>query len=79
MFYVKEKVSPSLDVTVEIHDDNVFCTCPDCGCEIEIDLVELFGNGEVDLYGTSVYCSACSKSKLEDFKRRGVQYDNKQI
>ena len=26
MFYVKEKVSPSVDVTVDIHDDNVFCT-----------------------------------------------------
>ncbi len=79
MFYVKEKVSPSVDVTVEIHDNNVFCTCPDCGSEVEIDLVELFGNGEGDLYSTSVYCSACSKSKLEDFKRRGVQYDNKQV
>ena len=28
MFYVKEKVSSNLDVAVEIHDDNVFCSCP---------------------------------------------------
>ncbi|WP_138203658.1 hypothetical protein [Haloimpatiens lingqiaonensis] len=77
MFYVKEKVSPSVDVTVDIHDDNVFCTCPNCGCEVEIDLVELFSNGEGDLYGTSVYCSECSKTKLKELKKRGIQYDNK--
>lgn len=75
MFYVKEKVSPSTQVTVEIHDDNVFCTCPDCGGEVEIDLSQLFGDGEGDLYGTSVYCSECSKSKLEALKKRGVSHE----
>ncbi|MFY9282845.1 MAG: hypothetical protein WAO56_01865 [Miniphocaeibacter sp.] len=68
MFYVKEKISPSVDVTVDLHDDNVFCICPNCGCEVEIDLVELFSKGDGDLYGTSVYCTECSKSKLKDFK-----------
>lgn len=75
MFYVKEKVSPSVDVTVDIHDDNVFCNCPECGCEVEIDLVELFSDGESDLYSTSVFCSDCSKSKLEALKKRGVSYE----
>ena len=41
MFYVKEKISPTVDVTVELHDDNVFCICPGCGCEVEIDLAKL--------------------------------------
>lgn len=77
MFYVKEKVSSNVGVTVEIHDDNVFCSCPECGCEVEIDLAQLFGDGECDLYGTSVFCSVCSKPKLEELKSRGVQYDNK--
>ena len=75
MFYVKEKVSPNLDVTVEIHDDNVFCSCPECACEVEIDLAQLFSDGEGDLYGTSVFCRDCSKAKLEDLKKRGASYE----
>ena len=65
MFFVREKISDTVEFTVEIHDDNVFCTCPRCGCEVEINLAELFSNGEGDLYGTSVYCPECSKSRLE--------------
>ena len=66
MFYVKEKVNPSTQITVELHDDNIFCICPECGDEVEIDLVGLFSTGEVDLYGTSVYCEKCSKLKFKD-------------
>ncbi len=65
MFYVREKIGNPVDVTVEIHDDNVFCTCPGCGCEVEINLAELFSGGEGDLYGTRVYCPDCSRSRLE--------------
>ena len=65
MFYVREKISETVEVTVEIHDDNVFCTCPGCGCEVEINLAELFSDGEGDLYGTAVYCPECSGSRLE--------------
>ena len=68
MFYVKEKISPSVDVTVELHDDNVFCICPDCGREVEIDIAELFSDGESDLSGTSVYCADCSKTKLKNVR-----------
>jgi hypothetical protein len=64
MFYVREKISDSAEITVEIHDDNVFCTCPGCGCEVSIDLAELFSDGDGDLYGTSVCCPACSRSRL---------------
>ncbi|HZK02252.1 MAG TPA: hypothetical protein VFC96_05245 [Anaerovoracaceae bacterium] len=65
MFYVKEKISPTVDVAVELHDDNVFCTCPNCGCDVEIDLAELFSDGKSDLYGTEVYCTDCSRARLE--------------
>ena len=63
MFYVREKLSDSTEITVEIHDDNVFCTCPGCGGEVEIDLAELFSDGEGDLYSTSGYCSECSYAR----------------
>ena len=70
MFYVKENMSPTVDVTVELHDDNVFCVCPGCGREVEIDIAELFSDGESDLYDTSVYCADCSKAKLKDVRSK---------
>lgn len=65
MFYVKEKINDTVEIAVEIHDDNVFCSCPGCGVEVFIDLAELFSDGEGDLYGTAVYCPECSELKLE--------------
>jgi len=69
MFYVKEKLSEAAEVMVEIHDDNVYCTCPCCGCEVQVDLGELLSDGEGDLYGTSVYCTDCSMERLEELMR----------
>jgi hypothetical protein len=66
MFYVKEKLSDAAEIMVEIHDENVYCHCPGCGCEVQIDLAVLFSDGEGDLYGTSVYCLDCSKKGLEE-------------
>ncbi len=63
MFYVRQKIGETAEVTVEIHDDNVFCTCPGCGCEVGIDLAKLFSYGEGDLYGTAVYCPECSNAR----------------
>lgn len=64
MFYVKindgEKV-----IKEELTDENIFTICPRCGREIHIDLAETFPNGEIDLFGTSVMCSECSKMLKE--------------
>ncbi len=61
MFYVKEKLSRAVEVTVEITDENVFTRCPGCGDEVGVDLAELFSDSESDLYGTAVYCDECSR------------------
>ncbi len=64
MFYVKAKINginDTVKIAVELHDDNVFCVCPGCGREVGIDLAELFRDRDFDLYGTTVYCSKCSK------------------
>lgn len=66
MFYVKEKINDTLEITVEIHDDNVFCTCPVCGVEFCVDISEIFNEIKADLYGTAIYCLKCSKSRLEE-------------
>ncbi len=65
MFYVREKISDTAGITVEIHDDNVFYTCPGCGSEVCVDLSALFSDGKCDLYATSVCCPACSMKRLE--------------
>ena len=60
MFYMKfngEKL--------EIESDNVYTLCPRSGKEHQIDLADVVdGNGELDLYGTAVYCEACTKARL---------------
>ncbi|WP_283673589.1 hypothetical protein [Butyricicoccus sp. Marseille-Q5471] len=61
MFYVKEKITDVVEVSIEITDENVFTHCPGCGDEVIVDLAELFSDGECDLYGTSVYCDKCSR------------------
>lgn len=78
MFYVKEKINDSLEITVEIHDDNVFCTCPGCGIDVCVDISEVFSDGESDLYGTAIYCTECSKSRryIDTPLKGGFDYGN---
>ena len=61
MFYVKERLNDSLEISIEITDENVFCHCPMCGVEVMVDIAEILGDGESDLFGTAIYCSECSK------------------
>ena len=54
MFYVKENINDTVEVKVELNDENVFCTCPDCGKEVSVDLSVVFADGMGDMYGTAV-------------------------
>lgn len=60
MFYVKEKINDSMEISIEINDENVFCTCPKCGKEVRVDLVEVLEEG--DLVYTQVCCNTCSET-----------------
>lgn len=51
-----------------IEEDNVFTKCPRCGREIQINLANTLVDGQLDLYGTSIYCHRCSE-KLREGKR----------
>ena len=44
MFYVKEKTD-EIEVKVELNSENVFCSCPDCGKEVAVDLSCVFADG----------------------------------
>ncbi|TDT71551.1 hypothetical protein EV215_0929 [Hypnocyclicus thermotrophus] len=65
MFYVKERLNDSMEISIEITDENVFCHCPMCGAEVMVDIGEILGDGESDLFGTAIYCNECSK-KIRD-------------
>ncbi len=68
MFYVKEKMTDTVEVKVELNDENVFCTCPDCGKEVAVDLSYVFADGIGDMYGTAVLCNECARRRLQHGK-----------
>lgn len=65
MFYLKTKLANGKVIKTDITDENVFTRCPDCGRELPVDLVEVFADGEGDLFSTSIICSACTKKRAE--------------
>ena len=64
MFYVKEQLNDAMEVSIEINDENVFCRCPHCGSEVQVDLADVFADGDVDLFGTAVLCDNCSRKLM---------------
>ena len=59
MFYVKERISDALEVSIDI-GKNVYCKCPNCGAEVAVDLDDVCADGNVDLSITSVLCDRCA-------------------
>lgn len=48
-----------------IEDTNVYTMCPRCGKELQIDLADVVIDGQLDLYGTSIFCRKCGE-KVRD-------------
>lgn len=63
MFYIKSEVGNGVTITAEINDDNVFTRCPECGEEHQVDLQDAVMDGQLDLYGTAIYCAECSAKR----------------
>lgn len=74
MFYIKTEVGNSVTITAEINDDNVFTLCPECGEEHRADLQDAVIDGQLDLYGTAIYCAECS-AKLKKMRASDKEYD----
>ena len=73
MFYVKERLNDSMEISLEITDENVFCYCPSCGTEVSVDIGEILSDGESDLFGTAVFCESSSRN----IKTGGKIYEHK--
>lgn len=61
MFYVKEQLSDTAEIRIDITDENIYGCCPVCGKEVEVDLHELFASEDMNLFSTQVLCESCSK------------------
>lgn len=68
MFYLKHKGK-----RLEIHDDNVYTRCPQCGKERVVDLQEILSSGDGDLYGTAIFCSRCSVERVKKIHREELE------
>ena len=73
MFYVKAQLSEEAQVTTDITSENVFTRCPDCGSELQVDLLEFASDEHFDLYGTGIYCAKCSHKHWKGAARHGNQ------
>lgn len=67
MFYVKAEINDSIEIKVDLYEDEIFCTCPDCGSEQKVDtetLIHVLKEG--DLCSTSIFCVNCSKKRSKN-------------
>ena len=61
MFYIKDTLFGAIEVTTDIGPDNVFCKCPYCGKEVQVNLSLLMSDGQGDLLSRSVVCDNCKR------------------
>ena len=64
MFYVKVTMGDAAEVKIEINDENVFCRCPHCGSEVQVNLQDILNDEDSDLFGTAVLCENCTRRMM---------------
>ena len=65
MFYLKVPLADGVSIRAEIRGDNVFTQCHCCGSEMQVDLADVFADGEGDLESTKLLCPDCAALLLE--------------
>ena len=64
MFYLLTKKGKLHEIT----DENVVTTCPLCGRQHHVDLVDVLNTQHADLYGTNVCCKECTLERIREYK-----------
>lgn len=64
MFYVKETMGDAVEVKIEINNENVFCRCPHCGSEVQVNLQDILNDEDSDFFGTAVLCENCTRRMM---------------
>ena len=69
MFYIKTSISNSIEIKVDLYEDEIYTQCPKCGKEIQLETEELANIiKDQALASTSVYCEQCSKEVKNDLR-----------
>ena len=63
MFYVKTQLNKDASIQAGITSGNVFCACPHCGREVQVDLIALAWDDDFDL-DCAVLCNDCGRKLL---------------
>jgi len=64
MYYIKLPERP-VNGVIGITRRNVFCLCPGCGKEVQVDLQQFAGNQGFRFEGSSVLCSDCTLMEIQ--------------
>lgn len=66
MLYVKARISDNTEIKVDLYEDEIFSTCPECGKEVQVEPVVVASiiNSEDGFSGTSIYCDDCAHKKI---------------
>jgi hypothetical protein len=65
MIYTKANITDDIEIKVTLYSEAIFCNCPDCGIEVQVDtetLRDILQDG--DLAISSLYCDTCSEKYL---------------
>ena len=65
MFYLKVPLADGVSIRAEIRSDNVVTQCHCCGNEMQVDLADVFADGEGDLESIELLCPECAALLLE--------------
>lgn len=74
MFYTKLTLTDG-ELITHLTEDNIYCTCPICGKEIQIDLEGVLKEDHTTLQETAVYCEKCSKRWFENIIKSEDRYE----
>lgn len=61
--YIKTKITDDIEINIQLYSDQIYCKCPVCGVEVNVDADQLLDilENDGDLTTTAVYCDPCSE------------------
>lgn len=63
MLYVKTQITNNLEIKVDLHENEIYTTCPGCEKEVQVEpehLVQIITDCD-NFSETSMYCDICSE------------------
>lgn len=66
LYHKVELLTKNTTINIPLYDDEIFCICPGCEIEMEVDheMIKSIIEGQGDFSGTSFYCADCTRKKI---------------